>query len=168
MRQKESELAVSVLLMKGKSKMKESIENGFTVFVSKKEDKLIGVGLRRLEYNRGIQPTYMEQENLTIIDDFSFLHLLEDGKTMQMYKGVYGGKMYPCYVAQIGSIVGEGPYAEDECFAIEVEGAGSNFYDALISLEEQCRKIEETRHELPVKKAYRLYGDPRYETCKRW
>ena len=147
--------------------MKAAVEEGFTVYVNKKDERLVSTALRSLGMGRGIQPIYMEEENLKAVDGFSFIHLLEEGKTLQLYKGNYGGKIYPYYVAQLGTMRGEGAYGEEECFFIDAEGHGSNFYDALMSLEEQCVLLEECTAKTPIKTAYRLYGSPRYETAKR-
>ncbi len=147
--------------------MKAAVEEGFTVYVSKKDDRLVSTALRSLGIGCGIQPIYMEEENLKAVDGFSFLHLLEEGKILQLYKGNYGGKIYPYYIAQLGTMCGEGAYGENECFFIEAEGVASDFYDALMSLEGQCVSLEEGASKTPIKTAYRLYGSPRYETAKR-
>lgn len=142
--------------------MKNAVENGFTVYVSKNGDKLIGTALRPFGNRRGIQPVYMEQDNLNLIDGFSFLDLLEKGRTLQMYRGSYGEKIYPSYIAQVGMIGGEGPYGEEKCFSIVAEGVGDNFYEALINLEEQYKRFDDVSGKEPFKKARRPYGQVTY------
>ncbi len=143
--------------------MKRALENGFTVYVHMKDNKLIGTALRPFGNRRGIQPIYLEEGNVDVIDCFSFPDLLKNGRTLQMYRGSYEGKISPYYIAQIGTIGGEGAYGENPCFYIEAEGAGSDFYEALLNLDEQCQKQTEVEKKELFKKAYRTYGQVTYK-----
>ncbi len=144
--------------------MKNIIDQGFTVCIANNGTDLNGCGLKNLGDGRGMEPAYFSEDELLILEQFpSTLQLLNEGMMVQIYKGNYGTKIYPYYIAQIGTIVPEGSYAETERFDIVAESAASDFYDGLIGLEEQCEKLAECSHELPIKKAYRLYGSPRYE-----
>ncbi len=143
--------------------MRKAVENGFTIYVEREDDVLKGLALKYVLGN-GLQPVELGVDRLQVLEQFSILDYLEDGRMLQVYKGSYGSYMYPVYIAQIGTVKTEGAYCGDECFEVVAEGVGSDFYDAFLSLSKECSK---SVGDVPIKKTYRLYGSDKYEVMRK-
>lgn len=139
--------------------MQKIIDNGFTLYVRKGENGFVGTGLRNLGRGAGMEPIEVKQENLSRLEELpSITKRLESGDMLQMYH--YGF----CYFLSLGKTCKEGPNGEKDCFDVMCEGIDFTLNDALINLEERASNLEE---DLPLKKAYRLYGSDKYE-CIKW
>ena len=139
--------------------MENIIDNNFTVYVHHSGEKgLTGCALRKkLVGSRGIQTIELQTEELNVLTGLpATMQLLEEGNTLQIYR--YGGQ----YSFQMGKTVSAMPPEEIESFDIITEATSSEFYGALVELEEQASKLDNDTKKEPLKKAYRLYGSDKY------
>lgn len=137
--------------------MEQIINNGFTVYITKENDVLSGVGLKMLARGKGICPQELKKEQLQIFDKLtSISESLNNNEVLQMYR------YENCYVTQIGRMEKEGPYGEENCFCVHNECASCFFLDALIGLDEHIATRDQESCVQPLKKLYRLYGMDKY------
>lgn len=141
--------------------MQKMLDDGFVIYMSSASGKLQGIGLKKLDCNRGMYCKEITEQQMNLFYNFPSLKqdLEEGSRIIQIYRMEGYG---PGYLAQIGFVQKEGPYGEDECFYVNSECAAFDFLDALIGLEEQMAYQEKDE---PLKKTYRLYGMDKFVTC---
>lgn len=140
--------------------MRDLLNNGYTIFISMKDNKVTGVGLKELNNGEGITTKELDEKRVQVFGELPNIgEKLADGETLQLYKSYE--KEGIRFVAQMGRISREEAYGEVDCFNVSSEVQDEEFLGAIIILNEEIKNQGEK--ETPPKRLVRNYGKVTYK-----
>lgn len=134
--------------------IEELLLNGYTIYISSQDDKVLGMGLRYIE-KEGMTPVELnEQDMKTFTKEFSNISKqLKEGYLLQINKPY-------TYIANLGKTETEEPYGEKQVLNVIEESSAGTLLEVLAGLEEKATNLNQ---EKIFKKMYRTYGSDKYK-----
>lgn len=140
--------------------MRDLIKKGYTIYISKQKDRILGIGIKKQENGKGITIYEIEEDKLKALEQLSGINSkLNAGETLLISSDY--DKVGISYKARLGNQIRQGPYGEEDCFKVSTEAEDEEFLGVLLLINEAASKIIEPI-EAP-KILLRSYGEANYK-----
>lgn len=138
--------------------LENRINQGFVVYISSRDGKLNGTGLKRLDNGDGLLPIFLDEDrDIEAVYNFSNIcRMLDDGNMLQIYSRGNG------IISSIGKLGYEGPYAETRCFDEVTSADGVDLVSSLKILDNNVLLVFQGKNK-KIKRKYRLYGEDKFK-----